>query len=174
MRDFVEMGVLGRAHGIRGEIRVNWYAETLDALSGAIWLQAGSQPARKVTVTHVREHQGMPVISLEGVNDRNAAETLRGQIILAQAEELPPTDDEIYLHELIGLSVVLHETGAPVGTLDHVHFHGEQETWSVLTPDGKELLLPAVPEFVPHMDVDAGVIRIAPPEGLLELYGIKV
>lgn len=172
MRDYVEMGVLGRPHGIRGEIRVNWYGETLDALSGTIWLQAGKQPPRQVVVSHVRVQQDMPVIQIEGVADRTVAETLRGQSILAPVEALPPTEDEIYLHELLGLRVVLHDSGKDLGVLDHVLFHGEQEVWSILTPDGKEVLLPAVPEFVPHIDPDAGIIRIAPPHGLLELYGV--
>ena len=68
------------------------------------------------------------------------------------------------------LSVVLDATGEQLGTLDHVLFHGEQEVWSILTPDGKEILLPAVPEFVADIDLDAEIIRITPPEGLLELY----
>ena len=40
----------------------------------------------------------------------------------------------------------------------------------ILTPEGKEILLPAVPEFVADIDLDTEIIRITPPEGLLELY----
>lgn len=174
MNDFVEMGVLGRASGIRGEIRVNWYGESPEISVGPLWLQAGKLPPRKVQVTHARVHQGMPVIQLEGVNDRTAAEALRGQLVLMPEEALPPvTDEELYLHELIGLSVVDDATGEPLGVLDHVLFSGdadELEIWAIMTPKDEEILLPAVPEFVPHIDLDAGIIRVSPPEGLLELY----
>lgn len=174
MNDFVEMGVLGRASGIRGEIRVNWYGESPQIPAGPLWLQAGKLPPRKVQVTHARVHQGIPVIRLEGVDDRTAAEALRGQLVLLPEETLPPvSDEELYLHELIGLTVVDHATGAPLGVLDHVLFSGdsgENEIWAIMTPKGEEILLPAVPEFVPNIDLDAGIIHIAPPEGLLELY----
>lgn len=173
MHEFIKMGEIGRPHGVRGELRVNWYADDINALSGSILLQAGNQPPRAVTVSHARLHQGLAVITVEGIADRNAAEALRGQSVLVRAAALPPSDDEIYLHEIIGLSVVLHSTGAPLGVLDHVLFHGEQEVWSILTPDGKEVLLPAVPEFVPDIDLNAETIRIDPPQGLLELYGVK-
>ncbi len=76
----------------------------------------------------------------------------------------------MYLNDLMGLSVVLDTTGETLGVLEHVLFHGEQEVWSIQTPAGKEILLPAVPEFVADIDLDAEVIRITPPEGLLELY----
>ena len=125
--DLVEIGTLARPHGIRGEIRVNYYADSL--------------------------------------------ELLRGQTLLIPESALPELDeDEVYLHDMLGLSVVLDATGQKLGVLDHVLFHGEQELWSILTPEGKEILLPAVPEFVADIDLDTEIIRITPPEGLLELY----
>lgn len=96
---------------------------------------------------------------------------LRGQTLLIPESALPELDeDEVYLHDMLGLSVVLDATGQKLGVLDHVLFHGEQELWSILTPEGKEILLPAVPEFVADIDLDTEIIRITPPEGLLELY----
>lgn len=103
--------------------------------------------------------------------DRTAAEFLRGQTLLIPESALPELDeDEVYLHDMLGLSVVLDATGQKLGVLDHVLFHGEQELWSILTPEGKDILLPAVPEFVADIDLDTEIIRITPPEGLLELY----
>lgn len=69
-----------------------------------------------------------------------------------------------------GFPWCLTRPGQKLGVLDHVLFHGEQELWSILTPEGKDILLPAVPEFVADIDLDTEIIRITPPEGLLELY----
>ena len=119
----------------------------------------------------MRMHKGRPLVIFEGVNDRTAAELLRGHVMLVPEDTLPELDeDEVYLHDMLGLSVVLDATGQKLGVLDHVLFHGEQELWSILTPEGKEILLPAVPEFVADIDLDTEIIRITPPEGLLELY----
>ena len=158
--DLVEIGTLARPHGIRGEIRVNYYADSLELLRGdVVYLQAG------------RMHQGTPLIRFVEAPDRTAAEFLRGQTLLIPESALPELDeDEVYLHDMLGLSVVLDATGQKLGVLDHVLFHGEQELWSILTPEGKEILLPAVPEFVADIDLDTEIIRITPPEGLLELY----
>ena len=166
----VEVGVLARPHGLKGEIRVNSYADSLDTFRGEVFLQAGHAPPRAVRVRSCRMHQGMPVLLLEGVGDRTAAEALRGQTVLVPRESLPPLDeDECYLDDLLGLAVVLHD-GSALGVLDHVIFQGEQETWVIVTPDKREVFLPAVPEFVADIDLDAERVVITPPEGLLELY----
>ena len=145
--DLVEIGTLARPHGIRGEIRVNYYADSLELLRGdVVYLQAGNKPPRKMEIDTVR-------------------------MLLIPESALPELDeDEVYLHDMLGLSVVLDATGQKLGVLDHVLFHGEQELWSILTPEGKDILLPAVPEFVADIDLDTEIIRITPPEGLLELY----
>lgn len=170
--NLIEVGVLGRPHGIRGEIRVNYYAESLDLLlGGRVYLQAGNREPRRVEVESVRLHGGMPLLRLVEAPDRASAEVLRGQTLLVEEASLPePDEDEVYLHDMLGLDVLLDEDGSRLGTLDHVLFHGEQEIWAIVTPDGHEVLLPAVPEFVTDIDLDAGIIRIVPPEGLLELY----
>ena len=170
--DLVEIGTLARPHGIRGEIRVNYYADSLELLRGdVVYLQAGNKPPRKMEIDTVRMHQGTPLIRFVEAPDRTAAEFLRGQTLLIPESALPELDeDEVYLHDMLGLSVVLDATGQKLGVLDHVLFHGEQELWSILTPEGKEILLPAVPEFVADIDLDTEIIRITPPEGLLELY----
>ena len=174
--DLVEIGTLARPHGIRGEIRVNYYADSLELLRGdVVYLQAGNKPPRKMEIDTVRMHQGTPLIRFVEAPDRTAAEFLRGQTLLIPESALPELDeDEVYLHDMLGLSVVLDATGQKLGVLDHVLFHGEQELWSILTPEGKEILLPAVPEFVADIDLDTEIIRITPPEGLLELYMLRL
>ena len=159
--DLVEIGTLARPHGIRGEIRVNYYADSLELLRGdVVYLQAGNKPPRKMEIDTVRMHQGTPLIRFVEAPDRTAAEFLRGQTLLIPESALPELDeDEVYLHDMLGLSVVLDATGQKLGVLDHVLFHGEQELWSILTPEGKEILLPAVPEFVADIDLDTEIIR---------------
>lgn len=169
--NLVEIGAVGRPHGIRGEVRLAWYADSLDLLRGELWLKAGDVPPRRVEVRSVRVRGSTPLVLFAGVDDRSAAETLRGQRLLVPESRLPEcAEDEIYLHELLGFAVLLDATGEALGTLDHVDFPGEQELWVIGTPDGREVYLPAVPEFVAAIDCAARQIRIRPPEGLLELY----
>lgn len=170
--DLVEIGTLTRPHGIQGELRIDYYADSLDLLKGEnVFLQAGNRPPRRVHVAGVRLHQGTPLIRFAEASDRTQAEFLRGQTLLVPESVLPELgDDEVYLHDMIGLKIILDATGEELGVLDHVLFNGEQETWSILSADGREIFLPAVPEFVKDIDLDHEVIRVTPPEGLLELY----
>ena len=93
---------------------------------------------------------------------------LRGQELLIDAAHLPETPpDEPYLHDILGLPVLLAATGDPVGVLEDVLFPAGQEVWSIRAPEGHEILFPAVPEFVDDIDPEGGRILITPPEGLL-------
>ena len=65
------------------------------------------------------------------------------------------------------------QDGTYLGLLEDISFPAGQEIWTIRTPDaegGREILLPAVPQFVLDIDLDAGTVCINPPEGLIELY----
>ncbi len=168
----IEIGLVGRAHGIKGEVVLQYYADSCDWLDGPLWLGAGeSGPVRPVTVASRREHKGQLLVRFVGAEDRTAAEQLRGLSLLLPESLLPDSDEEsLYLHDLLGLEVVLHSSGELVGVLAQVDFTGEQELWVIESSDGREILFPAVPEFVDRVDLERRQIRVSPPPGLLELY----
>ncbi len=169
--DLLEIGAVIKAHGIRGEILVDYYAESLELLHGTIFLQKGRKPPEAFTVLQRRNHQGRILLQLKGIEDRTMAETLRGYRVLTPKDKLPQIEGpEIYLHDLMGLRVVLHDTGDELGSIVAVDTSSGQELWGIATVDGYEILLPAVPEFVREIDIKHGLVRISPPEGLLELY----
>ena len=168
---FVLMGVLARPHGIRGEVCVDWYADSPAALQGRFFLQEGKAPPLLARAAEVREHQGRPLLRLEGVCDRAGADRLRGMKILVLKEDLPePDEGEAYLHQLLGLTVVLDEEDRVLGRLDHVEFPAGREVWAIVTPEGREVLFPAVEDFVNGFDLERGEVFIAPPPGLLDIY----
>lgn len=170
-QNVVVLGRLTRPHSIRGEIRVDYYADSPQLLDNPLLLRAGDRPARPVKVVSWRTWRDQLIIRLEGVADRTAAEMLRGQELLIQASLLPGADpDQPYLRDILGLPVLLAATGEPVGVLEDVLFPAGQEVWSIRAADGHEILFPAVPEFVDSIDADEGQILITPPEGLLDVY----
>ena len=169
----VVLGRLAKPHGVKGDIRVDYYADSAELLDKPLMLRAGHFAPRPVRIREWHLWKDQLILSIEGCNDRSAAERLRGQELLIDASFLPEAEeDEPYLRDLIGLSVRL-EDGTPVGELEDVDFPAGQEMWSIRAPEkdgGYEILFPAVPEFVRDIDLSAGTAVIAPPEGLLELY----
>jgi 16S rRNA processing protein RimM len=157
---------------LQGEVCLVYYAESLEWLNGPVWLRSvDAEPARQAKATGARLHRGKVLIRLEGVADRAAAEQLRGLTVLVPESMLPESDENtLYLHDLMGMSVLEHASGKPIGALAHVRFIGGQELWAIASPDGKEILFPAVPDFVDAVDLEHKIIRISPPPGLLDLY----
>lgn len=131
--------------------------------------------ARKFTVERVRAHHGLLIVSFTGVHSRNEAELLRQHTLLVPRSRLSPLEeDEVYLLDLPGLRVLAvdEESGGEreVGVIASVDIPAGQEIWTITTPDGQEILFPAVDQFVLDIDLDARTARIAPPPGLLEIY----
>ena len=168
----VVVGVVVKPHGVRGELCVDSQAQSPSLFEdiGRVFLRRGRSPAKAYSVLGARPHQGRLLLTLEGVDGRDAAEALRGFELAVAAADLPdPEGDDIYLHELEGLSV-LAEDGSRIGTLTGFLLAGGQETWVIRHASGREILLPADPQFVQDIDLDNRTARVTPPEGLLDLY----
>ena len=105
------------------------------------------------------------------VDDRDAAEGLRGTWLLVDSATIAPPDDpdEFNDTDLIGLAVRTVD-GTAVGAVDDV-LHPAQDVLVVKTPDAREIMIPFVKAIVPEVDVKSGVLVIDPPEGLLNLEG---
>ena len=174
MPQWIHLGTLLRPHGIKGEICIEWYADSPALLDAPLSLEVGKRPPYPVRIVSHRQHKGRPLVMLEGVADRNAAEALRGARLLIHHDSLPaPDEDEIYVEDLLGCAVLLPD-GSRLGRLDHVEYPApDKEIWSILTDDGKEVLFPAEACFIEGFDLtdpDSPTVTIAPPPGLLDIY----
>ena len=166
------VGVIAKPHGIRGELCIDSYADSplLFEEAPCLFVRAGENaPEKKMHVEAWRRHKGRVLLTLKGVHDRNISETLRGHQILVDKNALPEMEEEVYLHELIGLEI-LNEDGSMLGTLQDFLETPQQEIWVIITPDGKEVMLPVVEEFIVDVDVENARVTVAPPEGLLDIY----
>ncbi len=159
------------AWGIRGGLKVQAYSADADALfSAKRWYlkAAGPKPAQlALAVRSVRE-QGEGIVAMaEGIDDRNAAEALRGHEICIPRSDFPRTPDgEYYWVDLIGLDVVNRES-APLGRVIGLIDTGPHCVLRILPPGvaepakpDQERLIPFVEAFVDDVDLDAQQIRV--------------
>lgn len=170
------VGHLVRAHGTRGELFV-WpltdapedvFVEGMELLLGD---EEGilDEAAEPLIVEHSRPFKRGELVKFESVDDRNTAELLAGRYLLAERAALAPLEpDEVYYHELLGLTVV-KEDGTVVGTIREVYELEPADMLEVKAPDGKLHLIPFAARIVRQVDVAGGRVMIDPPEGLLEL-----
>jgi 16S rRNA processing protein RimM len=168
---FTTLGEVVKPHGLKGELRIDLHAESpsvFDAVKTLQLARPGDRP-RTYVLSRWRMHQDRPLLTLEGVDDRDKAEAMRGCLVMARTADLPGlAEDEVYLHQLLGLAVLL-PSGERLGVIEGF-IDGVREVWSIRADDGREILFPAEPQFVLAVDPEAGLVRIDPPEGLLELY----
>jgi 16S rRNA processing protein RimM len=164
---------VGRAHGIRGEVSVEVRTDAPHqrfVVGAELYpvpdVSGRSVPAR-LTLDSVRDHRGRFLLRFRGVQDRNAAEELRGMLLEADVPEQTQETDAWYDHELIGCAV-LDAGGRRVGTVVRVDHLPAQDLLVVRTDaPGPERLVPFVSALVPTVDVSRARIVVHDPGGLL-------
>ena len=166
--DALLVGRIARAHGIRGQVIVNPetdFAEQRFKVGATLLVGADERP---MVITSARFQQHRPVIGLKGVATIDDAEMLAGMDLKMPAEAMDALPaGTYYRHDLIGCEVqdtegrILGEVAAVEGTI-------EASRLVINAPHG-EVLIPLVAEICVDVDPAARKIRIAAPEGLLEL-----
>ena len=175
---FLIVGRVRKAHGIRGEVVVELLTDEPDAIfASGRRVFAGNTSGdlapdpQELHISSVRPFNEGLLLSFAEVPDRNAAELWRARYLLVPASEVPaPDDDEVYLHDLIGLRVDL-EDGATVGMVEEVYELplGLAVEVRRLPPRQEEMvLLPWDHRTIASVDRAARVIVVTPPDGLLE------
>jgi 16S rRNA processing protein RimM len=160
----VEIGVVTGAHGLGGDVVVRLHNPASDLLDPGmtIHLRDAKGVLTAVRVSALRPAAKGLRLHIEGVDDRTAAEALRGRVIEVERALLPPLeDDEFYYRDVLGAPVTLAD-GTPFGEVEDI-FQGATDILTVRTLDGGELLVPVVEGFVLSLDPQGVVID---PTGL--------
>ena len=135
----VTLAAVAGAHGIKGEVRLKLFAQSAESIARHRQVEVGG---RALTLTSVRPGGGGAVARFAGVEDRSAAEALRGLVVTVPRSALPPLEEDEYYHaDLIGLPCVGPE-GEPLGTVAAVENFGAGDILEVEKPDGKRSMVP--------------------------------
>jgi 16S rRNA processing protein RimM len=168
------VGRVVKAHGIGGEVVVEIRTDDPAARFAPgntlrTKISRGDGDERSYVIDTVREHGGRLLVRLAGVDDRAAADALRGSLFVVDSDDLPPIDepDTYYDHQLEGLRVRT-TTGRDVGVVAEVLHTAAGELLAVRRDSG-EVLVPFVGAIVTSVALDDRMIEIDPPEGLLDL-----
>jgi 16S rRNA processing protein RimM len=163
----VVVGVVGRPHGVHGEVAVEPRTDEPDrrfAAGQELRVEGSSRP---FTVASVRHHDGRLLIAFVGLTDRTAAEAIRGVRLVADVDpdERPVEPVEFYDRQLVGLRVQTPD-GADVGVVISVLHPPAQDLLEIKTAN-QIRLVPFVAALVPDVDLDGGVLTVANLAGLL-------
>jgi 16S rRNA processing protein RimM len=157
-------GEIGKPHGLTGEVYVVPISDDPQRFQpGARLIH---DDGRELSIAAVRTHGTRLLVQFEGVDDRTAAESLRGTLFVGRDQLRSLGDDEYWSHELTGCEVQLPD-GQRVGEVTDIVPAPAQDLLQIDTAAGNRLV-PLVKEIVIEVDLDARKIVIAPPDGLLD------
>jgi 16S rRNA processing protein RimM len=172
MKNTTEWAIIGKVvapFGLRGELKVFSLSDVPDRFVTLKVAYLGPQHV-PYTLSGVRPYKGdMLVLKFAGIDDANAADTLRNQDVAIPLEELaklPP--DFYYQHDIIGLQVLHMRDNREVGTIVDIWSTGGSDIYVLKGNDGQQILIPATKEVIKQIDLLRHVMYIDPMRGLLD------
>ncbi|HSV85988.1 MAG TPA: ribosome maturation factor RimM [Levilinea sp.] len=161
--EFLAIGTLLRAHGIEGDIVMSVLTDFPERLRPGKTVFTGEEH-RPLQILRTRPHGKNLIVSFKGIDNREMTALYRGQMVYVRTENVPRLPaGEYYYHQLIGLAVI-DEQGTVLGTIDRILETRANDVYIIKTPDGSELLLPAVEdEVVLGVDLERREMRVRPP-----------
>lgn len=171
-RDWVIIGEITRPHGVQGAVRVTMhtdYPHRFDSLA-EVWVGRDDAEPRRMDFTLAGRQKKQIICSLGGIESREAAEKLRGMLLMIPREEaaqLPP--GHYYIFDLVGLAVYT-VNGEYLGRLKEVLQPGANDVYVVeAAASGKDILLPAIQDVILDVDLSRGRMSVRLLPGLLDL-----
>lgn len=168
MQDMFQVGIITGLHGLKGEVKV--FPTTDDKhrfldLTSVLLEKDGT--LREMKIESVKFFKQFVFLKFEGYDDANAVEPFkRCPLMVTREDAVALEEDEYYVADLIGLSIV-DDSGTTIGTLTDVIETGANDVYEVKTQDGGTVLLPAIKDCILDVDMEEGIILVHLLKGLL-------
>ena len=160
MKEFLGCGQIPNAHGIHGEVRIGPWADSPDFLRQFAALYVDGEPRK---VASARVHKGSVIARFQGVDTVEGAMALKGKTVQLRRADARLPQGSFFLADIIGLDVV-DQDGQRLGTLKEVLSPSRQQVYVVAGE--REIMIPAVPEFILETNIEAGYIKVRLIEGM--------
>ena len=157
----LEAGIIVNTHGIRGEIRIQPWADSPDFLAGFESLYIDGRP---IKVLSAKIHKGCLIAALEGVSDINSAIRLKNKTICIDRDDVELEEGRFFIADLVGLRALDSESGEELGIVAEVLTRPANNVYVIRGK--REILVPAVPEFIIETNIPEGFIRLRLIEGM--------
>jgi 16S rRNA processing protein RimM len=155
---WVSLGVIARAHGIKGALKLHLWHEHSGVLRGGLVVRIGANEHRVATFA-------AGILIVDGVPDRTAADALQGSEVMVRRADFPVDEESVYLVDLVGVDVE-NEAGEKLGTVAGISDNGAQPLLLV-HGHGREVMVPYVDAIVLEATKERVLLR--PPPGLFEM-----
>jgi len=159
--EYIETGKIVNTHGMNGEVKLQPWADSPDFLTNFEYFYIDGVP---IKVLSAKVHKGNVIAALEGIDNIDAAIRMKNKIITVKKEDVQLEEGRHFVADLIGLKAVDAETEKELGKITDVLALPSNNVY-VIKGD-REILVPAVPDFIAETNIENGYVRINLIEGL--------
>ncbi len=160
---YLECGKIINTHGVRGACKIESWCDTPEVLCGVKTLYYKKKDEYiSLEVTKASVHKGCALVYFYGIDSIEAAQLLKNRVVYADREDIPLDEDRVFIADIIGLPVYDEREGKKLGVLTELIESPASDLFSVKAEDGKDVLVPAVDEFIGHIDDEGVFLRPIP------------
>ena len=170
-KKYLECALIINTHGVRGDVKLESLCDTpkvLADLKRVYLCENGTY--REVKVLHTSIFKSFVLAALEEVDDMDKAMALKGKTLYAAREDFHLAEGQYFISDAIGLPVVdarEGREGTVLGVVEDILPNAASDIYSVKTPDGDEVLVPAIPVFIKDV-IPGECVRMMPIDGMFE------
>lgn len=166
-KKFLEIGKVVGTHGIRGEMKVELWSDSSQALSNIKHIYTDENGKNDIGMTSFRFQKAFMLLKIESASDPTEADSFRGKVLYVNRNEINIGKGSFLIAEIIGLDVIDGITDQNYGKVTDVIRTGANDVYIV--NDGKnEYMLPAVESMIKSIDIENSKIITTPIEGIFD------
>ena len=166
MNNLLEAGKIVAVFGIKGEVKVQPWCDSPDFLCDfdTLYYKSGTP----VEIEKSRTAKNIVVMKIKGIDTVEDAQKIRNRVLYISRDDVELEDGCYFVQDLIGLTVVDADDGKVYGKLTDVSETGANDIYGIEFADGKIRYIPAIPQVVAETDIENGIMKITPLDGLFD------
>ncbi len=166
-KKLLEVGKIVSVFGIKGEVKVQPWCDTPQFICDfdTLYYKSGTP----VVVERSRVQKNMVVMKIKGTDTVEDAQKLRNRVLYIDRDDVELDEGCYFVQDLIGLTVIESKDGKVYGKISDVSETGANDVYHIKDDDGREYLIPAIPDVIDSVDIEGGVMKITALEGLFDI-----
>ncbi len=166
-KKLLEVGKIVSVFGIKGEVKVQPWCDTPQFICDfdTLYYKSGTP----VVVERSRVQKNMVIMKIKGTDIVEDAQKLRNRVLYINRDDVELDEGCYFVQDLIGLTVIESKDGKVYGKISDVSETGVNDVYHIKDDDGREYLIPAIPDVIDSVDIEGGVMKITALEGLFDI-----